>query len=291
MGPRIPWAYVEVCDMERRWRKLLTFRSWPGLFLGEEAFSGGSISKHIWRILENIHTTLWLQEWMQRFGAFVSQRLGGRPMTVNWTMLVFGLVWLSIVVWGNKIIPWARSESKIAKSVADNSVSRGIGNIQCGPPCIEPPKASDRELKKISQAVFIRFKNESRFTENTYTVDINSVMADAEIYDYKSDNPVRTISKCFWSESDDCFINFPVDFPRRIAIAGITSAGKLVFLEDERSKTGNISKIELPLGSYKIMLTLRVGDQYVTYTEGPFEFELTAASPDVITIKRITQLG
>jgi hypothetical protein len=90
-------------DSGQRWRKLLSWRSVPVLLLGEEGLTGGALSKLLWRLLENIHTTLWLVEECRKFGSRIPPWLKS-PMTIHWAMFIVGLSWLSVVVWGDRIV-------------------------------------------------------------------------------------------------------------------------------------------------------------------------------------------
>lgn len=86
-----------------RWKKLVSLRSLPGLLLSEEAVSGGALFKSLWRLLENIHTSVWLLEGLRSAGSFLAKGLDRTPFGMNWSMLIIGLIWLSFVVWGDKI--------------------------------------------------------------------------------------------------------------------------------------------------------------------------------------------
>ena len=91
--------------MERNWRqtrlgKLFSLRSLPGLLISEEGVSGGALFKYLWRQLENLHTLLWLRD---SIPLTLSQWIIEHSMRLNWFMFLCGVLWLSAVVWGDKI--------------------------------------------------------------------------------------------------------------------------------------------------------------------------------------------
>jgi hypothetical protein len=100
--------------MENNWRqrlrKLFSWRSLPGLLLTEESISGGTLFKLLWRLLENIHTTLWLLDGLQKSPSLIAPWVVQHPAVVNWSMFIIGILWLSFVVWGDRLFG-TRSDS------------------------------------------------------------------------------------------------------------------------------------------------------------------------------------
>jgi hypothetical protein len=94
-------------DANKRRTKLGKFiRSLPGIILAANGLTEGQLLKLLWRLLENIHTALWISELLRRATEFIPQWLRWRPVAVNWTMFIVGLLWLSLVLWGDRLRVW-----------------------------------------------------------------------------------------------------------------------------------------------------------------------------------------